>query len=412
MKKQLFNFRQANSFRAVFNKMNFLILFLSIIILTYSGCKKDEMREVSNPIDKQSIEEKFKDAGFDVSKGMVKYKDGYIIERDIFITEKQLDKMLGNEFNKGLLGRKGLSGKMPNDNKINHFRTNDLLTLGIAPKSIKIYLKSEVGHLGSELLDAISRFNNLGLRISFSTTTNLGNADIVISGDSSLPYYMLSGFPSSGNPYGEIIVNTTVYHAAYPWYDTASTLAHEIGHAIGFRHSDYMDRSFSCGGAYDNEGSAGVGDVHIPGTPTGPSSASWMLSCVSGYDRPFTGDDITAIQELYGYNKIVYVKVISTLNYDNSYFSTYNDYVDISTHYKLEFYKNSAHTISYTTANSFFINVAQYTNGVLQWTSILIPDGLTEYELGDYNEVINREFGTDVYNNSSGLMLTSGQLYY
>ena len=68
----------------------------------------------------------------------------------------------------------------------------------------------------------------------------------------------------------------------------ATTIAHEMGHCIGFRHTDYMDRSYSCGGAPDNEGDGGVGANHIPGTPTGPSANSWMLACGSPEgDRPF-----------------------------------------------------------------------------------------------------------------------------
>ncbi len=46
----------------------------------------------------------------------------------------------------------------------------------------------------------------------------------------------------------------------------ATTIAHEMGHCIGMRHTDYMDRSYSCGGVPDNEGDGGVGANHIPGT--------------------------------------------------------------------------------------------------------------------------------------------------
>ena len=77
-------------------------------------------------------------------------------------------------------------------------------------------------------------------------------------------------------------------------------MAHEIGHAIGFRHTDYMNRSYSCGGSPVNEGSAGVGAIHVPGTPTGPDPNSWMLSCIgSGQNRPFNANDRTALNYLY-----------------------------------------------------------------------------------------------------------------
>lgn len=376
-----------------------------------TSCKKNEQQVVETKQSLTSIEQKLKAAGFDISQGVSKYRDGYIVEGDILITEKQLDKMLEVPLKKGLLTRKGISG-MPSDGNISHYRTDNLLSIGTTKREIKIYLNSEVEHLISDLESAIERFNILNLRIYFTITSSVGDANIVISGDDYLGYYMVSGFPSNGNPYSQIIVNTSRYIAANYWYDTASTFAHEIGHAIGFRHSDYMDRSYSCGGTFYNEGSAGAGDNHIPGTPTGPAYESFMLACVPNYDRPFTSDDIIAINELYGFKKEVYIKSIYTLNYDNSYFTLYNDYIDKSTNVNLEFYKDASFTIPYTTSNSFFINVYEYSGTTLTTKSILLSDGLTEYNLGDYNEIINREFGNDVLNQTSGKQLTYGPLYH
>jgi hypothetical protein len=61
-----------------------------------------------------------------------------------------------------------------------------------------------------------------------------------------------------------------------------------------------MNRAYSCGGTAVNEGSAGVGAINIPGTPTGPDPNSWMLSCIgSGQDRPFNANDVIALNYLY-----------------------------------------------------------------------------------------------------------------
>jgi hypothetical protein len=78
-------------------------------------------------------------------------------------------------------------------------------------------------------------------------------------------------------------------------------MAHEIGHAIGFRHTDYMDRSFSCNiGGNEGQETTGVGAVYIPGTATGPDDMSWMLACISlNENRPFNANDKVALAYLY-----------------------------------------------------------------------------------------------------------------
>ena len=83
----------------------------------------------------------------------------------------------------------------------------------------------------------------------------------------------------------------------------ATIMAHEMGHCIGFRHTDFYDRSISCGGGLSNEGDAGIGANHIPGTPNvgevSASRRSWMLACTDGSNRPFNNDDKTALSYLY-----------------------------------------------------------------------------------------------------------------
>jgi hypothetical protein len=167
-----------------------------------------------------------------------------------------------------------------------------------------------VSGLGSAFVQgtdlAISRYNALGLRMTFQRISS-GRADITVQGFNQGPsggYITLgsSGFPTrQGNPYGTIKMNTNQY--AYgtnpdPTY-VGSVLQHEIGHCIGMRHTDYMDRSYSCGGAYSNEGASNIGAILIPGTPSGPDANSWMLACSNGGDRTFNANDKVALNYLY-----------------------------------------------------------------------------------------------------------------
>jgi hypothetical protein len=112
-----------------------------------------------------------------------------------------------------------------------------------------------------------------------------------------------AGFPTSGgNPYSQIAMSG-ILQSTYGLgvNGIATIMAHEMGHCIGFRHTDYFNRAISCGGSTSNEGDGGVGAVHIPGTPTGATAAakSWMLACTDGSNRPFNNDDKTALNALY-----------------------------------------------------------------------------------------------------------------
>ena len=77
-------------------------------------------------------------------------------------------------------------------------------------------------------------------------------------------------------------------------------MAHEMGHCIGMRHTDYYNRAYSCGGSASNEGASTVGAILIPGTPSSAEPNSWMLACVgNGVNRPFTANDLTALNYIY-----------------------------------------------------------------------------------------------------------------
>jgi hypothetical protein len=107
-----------------------------------------------------------------------------------------------------------------------------------------------------------------------------------------------AGFPSGGYPYGQINIGTGT--TSYGVDVCEHVITHELGHTIGFRHSDYYNRAISCGSG-GNEGTAGVGAILIPGTPsTAVVGGSIMNSCFrSSESGEFTSSDITALNYLY-----------------------------------------------------------------------------------------------------------------
>ncbi len=108
----------------------------------------------------------------------------------------------------------------------------------------------------------------------------------------------VAGFPSGGLPFGSITIGGQL--SQYGVDTIEHVITHEIGHTIGFRHSDFYNRAISCGSGGD-EGDAGVGAIHIPGTPTtAVVGGSIMNSCFRAAESgEFTSTDVTALQTLY-----------------------------------------------------------------------------------------------------------------
>ncbi len=112
-----------------------------------------------------------------------------------------------------------------------------------------------------------------------------------------------AGFPSGGLPFGTITIGGGL--STFSVDTIEHVITHEIGHTIGFRHSDFFNRSISCGSG-GNEGDAGVGAIHIPGTPTGATvGGSVMNSCFRTSETgELTASDVTALTALYAQSPI------------------------------------------------------------------------------------------------------------
>ncbi|MBC7977042.1 MAG: protease [Myxococcales bacterium] len=110
-----------------------------------------------------------------------------------------------------------------------------------------------------------------------------------------------AGFPSGGAPFGQITIGDGVVQFGLDV--TEHVITHELGHTIGFRHSDFFNRSISCGGAPINEENppSGLGAVLIAGTPNGSAvGLSLMNSCFRATENgELTPTDVIAVNTLY-----------------------------------------------------------------------------------------------------------------
>jgi len=256
-----------------------LLSMASIAMIgAFIACQPDEnvasKKEVS-----QDVLDQIYQLGFSNQNVQV-VDDGYLVEGDIVLHQHDLSS--------------APSHKLLRIAEVEQYRTYNLVT----PQVITVSLSSKLPSSYTAALDeALSRYNALNLSITFQRVASNGKIQFV-SGHGS--YLASSGFPTSGGqPYGQVKVNVNAI-GNQPQSTVATIFAHEIGHCIGFRHTDYMDRSYSCGGSPTNEGASTIGAVLIPGTPSGPDAGSWMLACIgSGQNRPFNSNDKTALNYLY-----------------------------------------------------------------------------------------------------------------
>ena len=274
-------------------KFNVWVALALLLSVFFVGCEQEEepattLQEVSD-----EVLAKLEESGFNVTdQPPIKFEKGYIVEGDIFLTYKDIMSAAKTD---------GFSI----DSK--QYSTDNLVNTNNGSRNITIFVSPNFNATTNSGIDlAIQRYNDENLELTFQRVNSSANADIVIS---RLNFFLelfgvlgSAGFPTAGgDPFNEISLSGRLTNSGFNTEGIATIVAHEMGHCIGFRHTDYFDRSISCGGAPDNEGDGGVGANLIPGTPAGATlaAASWMLACSDGGDRPFNPDDQVALDFLY-----------------------------------------------------------------------------------------------------------------
>jgi hypothetical protein len=268
-------------------KFTTLLAFGAGAALSLTGCQKSQDTAAAPTAVTAEVTAKVAALGFDTSD-LKATAGGYLAEGDMLITPELLASSPERKFL-----------RVGEDEQ---YRTTNLVT-GL-PRVLTVSISSEFPAAYVTAIDeAIRRYNAAGLQLTF-TRISSGTADLPVQYAADLGPGVLGqsgGFPSGGNPapgfklVPSVIGNQTTNAIA-------TIMAHEMGHCIGFRHTDYMNRAYSCGrkGQGNNEGTAGVGAILIPGTPSAPDPNSWMLACVgTNVDRPFNANDVIALNYLY-----------------------------------------------------------------------------------------------------------------
>ncbi|MCG7856569.1 zinc-dependent metalloprotease [Flavihumibacter sediminis] len=258
---------------------------VALLMMVFVSCKKEAVNETQQLEVTDEVVASISKLGFSTHNIMAA-EGGYVVEGDIFIPSNELNR--------------SLSGAIVRVGESEQYRTTNLVT-GL-PRVITVSVDSKLSSKYVTATDAaLARYNAQNLTITFQRVASGGNI-VLKSSPRNAQYLASAGFPTAqGNPHNSVLINNW-YMDRNGWDGgtLVSVIAHEFGHCIGFRHTDYMDRSYSCGGGTANEGASTVGAVHIPGTPTTADPNSWMLACIgNGVDRPFNANDRTALSYLY-----------------------------------------------------------------------------------------------------------------
>ena len=255
------------------------LLIISVITFSLQNCttenemeQEDELQLNDNP-----VLDKLLKMGF-IKEQILELDDFYLVEGDLMFSKNIKDYENNEIFDK-------------------QASTNNLVSQSNVT-SMSVFVDSSTPTSGTdnwrtEINQAINDWNTINNCINFVLTTN-SNADIIVKSDNgSLPNLTIAsaGWPSGNQPYHTVLINLDfLNNFTVPTGTKRYNMVHELGHCIGFRHTNW---------AAIGEGTGSVGANLITGTPNADNNSVMNGGTALSTWNGFSNFDIVGANALY-----------------------------------------------------------------------------------------------------------------
>lgn len=262
-----------------------LSILAAFSFLIFSCEKNEELNsDKRNTIEitqsNKAVLQKILDQGYQLNE-IVETKDFYLVQNDIMFS-KDINSYKDNDLHN------------PNER---HASTNNLISTDY--RVITVYIDPSIPMSGVDdwrtaINAAMNEWTNISDCSIHFVQSYFPNPDVIIKSDNnSLPNNVIAsaGFPLNSKAYNQVLINLDFNsNATVSESSKKYNMAHELGHCIGFRHTNWD---------INGEGVSSVGANYIPNTPSQDSN-SVMNGGTANYSwNGFSTFDISAVKYLY-----------------------------------------------------------------------------------------------------------------